>query len=58
VITWLRFGYSDAGRLQGRDPEMWVGFTNAVYGTGASLQQVGPTSASASNMFYRVLLVN
>ena len=36
----------------------WKGFTNAVFGTGASLQQVGPTSASASNMFYRVLLVN
>ena len=39
------------------DPE-WLGFTNAVFGTGATLPLAGPTSADAPAMFYRVHLVN
>ena len=38
------------------NPE-WKGFTNAVFGTGASLPQVGPYDASQPKMFYRVQLV-
>jgi len=40
-----------------RKPE-WKGFTNAVDGTGAALPLSGPLGANASNMFYRVQLVN
>jgi hypothetical protein len=39
------------------NPE-WLGFTNAVFGTGASLPLSGPTSADAPAMFYRVHLAN
>jgi len=40
-----------------QNPE-WKGFTNAVFGTGASLPLSGPLATNASNMFYRVQLVN
>ncbi len=36
----------------------WKGFTNAFYGTGASVPISGPVSTNAPRMFYRVQLVN
>lgn len=39
------------------NPE-WKGFTNALFGTGASLPTSGPLSTDDPSMFYRVHLVN
>ena len=36
----------------------WLGFTNAVFGTGASLPLTGPASTNAPRMFFRVQLAN
>jgi len=35
----------------------WKGYTNAVFGTGLALPQTGPLDTPATQMFYRVLLV-
>ena len=40
-----------------KDPE-WKGFTNAVFGTGASLPLTGPIATNSPSMFYRVYLAN
>ena len=36
----------------------WKGFTNALFGTGASLPVVGPLKTNEPTMYYRVLHVN
>ncbi|MEI8082974.1 MAG: Ig-like domain-containing protein, partial [Actinomycetes bacterium] len=55
-VSLLRHWYQVEWTADLLNPD-WAGYTNAVYGTGATLPVTGPVNTNSSQMFYRVQLV-